>query len=105
MTKATVIHVDTCLPCYLQDHHNREGERLLAAPVDGGTRTWLVKESLRDEINAADLPTAEHYTAARAALATLFAGAHPFAVFDPYLDKASDDDRAEAVYAYFVLRW
>lgn len=31
----TAEHVDTCLPCYLQDHHNREGELLLCCTPSG----------------------------------------------------------------------
>jgi hypothetical protein len=29
-----LVHVDTCLGCFLQDHHNRDGEFLIGVTVD-----------------------------------------------------------------------
>jgi hypothetical protein len=45
-------YVDTCLPCYLTDHHNREGEMLLGVCPSGQTSEQAVEE-LMEEINGA----------------------------------------------------
>lgn len=46
-----ISHIDTCLSCYLQDHHNRAGELLLGVPVDGTTTMGDVLQGIRDEYN------------------------------------------------------
>lgn len=44
-------HIDTCLPCYLNDHHNRDGELLLGVYVDGESTVKDVLDDLRSEFD------------------------------------------------------
>ncbi len=44
-------HIDTCLPCYLRDHHNRDGELLLGVPVAGEYLIEDVLDALEDEFH------------------------------------------------------
>jgi len=39
-------HIDTCLSCYLLDHHNRDGELLLGVYVDGSMTVGQVLANL-----------------------------------------------------------
>lgn len=45
-------HIDTCLSCYVQDHHNRDGELLLGVVVDGRYLVEDVLDSLEGEFEA-----------------------------------------------------
>lgn len=45
----TAEHVDTCLPCYLQDGHNREGELLLLCTPWGQTIPQAAQEMMESE--------------------------------------------------------
>jgi hypothetical protein len=45
----TVVHIDTCLGSYLQDHHNRDGELLLGTYVTGSNTVGEVLDGLEDE--------------------------------------------------------
>src|SRR5690606_12946178 len=45
-------HIDTCLPAYLRDHHNRDGELLLGAYVDGNSTVGDVLDGLQQEFQA-----------------------------------------------------
>ena len=47
--KFVVSHIDTCLPSFLNDHHNRDGELLLGVFVDGSATIGQVLNGLRDE--------------------------------------------------------
>lgn len=97
-------HIDTCLPCYLQDHHNRDGELLLGVPVDNEATYASVREDLRSEFNGADYGvddvTDEMF---EAALAECFADAKPDALFDSSLEPGDDD--GEGPQAWFLLTW
>lgn len=42
----TIDHIDTCLSCYLTDHHSRPGEVLIGVPVDGSTSRGAVMDEL-----------------------------------------------------------
>jgi len=42
-------HIDTCLSCFLHDHHNRDGELLLGVYVDGSSTVGDVLDGLKDE--------------------------------------------------------
>ena len=42
-------HIDTCLSCYLNDHHHRDGELLLGAFVAGNTTIGEVLDGHEDE--------------------------------------------------------
>ena len=56
MTEFTVEHIDDCLPCYLTDHHNREGECLIGVPIDSTTTAQQVFDHLYGEAVDAELP-------------------------------------------------
>lgn len=109
------VHIDTCLPCYLQDHHNRDGELLLGVPVDGDTTGQEVKEALLDEFQQiawdmrGESPGYDH-DKAQAAIIEWFADVHPAKMprpFDPSLDVLDSDEAesCESVYAYFLITW
>ena len=44
-----VSHIDTCLACYLTDHHNRDGELLIGVQADGAMTNAEVLESVSEE--------------------------------------------------------
>lgn len=48
-SKFVVSHIDTRLPSFLGDHHNRDGELLLGVFVDGAATIGQVLDGLRDE--------------------------------------------------------
>lgn len=114
MTTMTLRHVDTCLGCYLLDHHNRPGELLLGVPVDGATTLTEVRTQLESEISAACIDGFD-YDAARAAVAEQWSTVADASVpFDASLDsdEADDDmtdsgidDAGESCQAWFVLSW
>jgi antirestriction protein ArdC len=57
ITSLSLAHVDTCLPYYLTDHHNRNGEILLAVPVDGTSTLANVLDELKSQFHgSADFP-------------------------------------------------
>jgi hypothetical protein len=47
-----VAHIDTCLPSYLNDHHNRDGELLLGVSVDGTSTIGQVMDELESEFRS-----------------------------------------------------
>lgn len=101
---ATLQHIDTCLPSFLNDHHNREGELLLGTPVDGHTRNATVKALLKDEFSAVNREDAPSYAEFVDALEECFKGVDLRKSFDRTLgaDSGETDD---CVYAYFLLTW
>ena len=107
MANLTITHVDTCLSCYLLDHHNGDAELLLGIPVDGRTLVRDMPDMLRDELNACDwdIPddafTNEEF---EQALKDCFAAADKRKRFDPTLEIAADDCD-EWCYAWFLLEW
>lgn len=44
--------VDVCLGCYLQDHHNRPGERLIGVTAYGQDSYQLAKDVINELCNA-----------------------------------------------------
>lgn len=103
-------HIDTCLGCYLLDHHNRPGELLLGAAVDGNTTQGEVLEELLRELNARDIDDESFvYDEAKGALKSLFCGAFGTVLdgkFDPSLDLRNEDyDDSEPCQAWFLLTW
>ena len=99
-------HVDTCLPCYLQDHHNRPGEVLLASSAHGDTRRKDVKAQLLNDMNSQEMPDGFDYDAATAAIEAWFDVDSDDALFDNFLEApGEDDDDGEYCYAYFVLSY
>lgn len=102
----TVSHVDTCLPCYVQDHCNGETEMLIGVPVDRASRMHNVKQALADEARdysdkfPDDLPD----STVAAAIGELFKGVHPLKAFNHSLGAAGDE-MGESCYAWFRVEW
>jgi len=103
----SISHVDTCLPCYVQDHCNGDSEMLLGVAVDRSSRNHQVRDSLIDEArNYGDkLPESISDDEVKAAIIDLFKRAHPFGTFERGLDRAADDDSGESAYAWFRFTW
>lgn len=107
-----VTHIDTCLGCYLQDHHDRPGELLLGVIVDGSTTYQEVKDLLLQELNGLSLDPSEFdYDAAEAAIRSEFETVSDMSKpFDPSLDVASmepgpDEDRFENEFSDYCQAW
>ena len=96
--------IDVCLSCYLQDHHNRDGELLLSVPVDGTTTNAAVREELLSELQTCDCGESFDWDAARQAIAECFAGAEPDKLFDASLE-VNEEDCDESCYAHFLLSY
>jgi len=105
----TIEYIDTCLPCYLADHHNREGEYLIAiACSEEGLSKAELLEDLLSEFNSEDCPEAitdsQIQHAAEECLAQCEdSGAAQITSFDPGPEGA--DFEGDIPYAYFVARW
>jgi len=56
LTGLSLTHVDTSVWCYLNDHHNRDGEALLAVHVDGKTTLGDVLDRLESDFLDNDFP-------------------------------------------------
>lgn len=99
-------HVDTCLPCYLQDHHNRDGETLFSAAIDGNTTFAMVHDMVLAEFDAREMPDGFDYYSASLTIAKYFERYDRDAFFDGSLDVPDpdlDDCSSDSCYAYFVL--
>lgn len=107
MFRVTLSHVDTCLHCYLTDHHNREGEYLIGVPVDGATTNHAVFDAIDDEINrGANLLEGVTDNAIDVAIAKFFKDADMTALFDSSLEViGEDEDTGDMVQAWFLLEW
>lgn len=55
-------HIDTCLPDYLQDHHNRDGECLIGIEPCGQTAEQAAGEAMDTHLDADNCPPLEHVT-------------------------------------------
>lgn len=110
-----VVHVDTCLSSYLQDHHNRDGELLLGVYVTGESTIGNVLSDLAMELNETFLEDGErggfNYDKASAAIrAVKDENADRLeTLFDPSLEVPSDEEFNEAPdempQAWFVITW
>jgi len=105
-----ITHIDTCLGCYLTDHHNRDGELLLGVIVDGETTYQEVKDELLREVHGLSLDPEEFdYDAAVKAIGEAFLPVRSLAAkFDPSLDVPTDDERDEMLepcQAWFLFEW
>ena len=106
-------HIDTCLPCYLGNHHNGDNELLLGVPVDGSDSVSDVMDYLNEEFHAIAYQMGEtkrgyDHDKALAALKALFDEVRPNAAktFDASLEIPSEgEDMDETVQAYFLLTW
>jgi hypothetical protein len=107
--------IDVCMGCYLQDHHNRAGELLLGAAVDGTTSRYDVMQELLSELNARDMSHDESfdYDAAKGAIKSFFAEAYGTSglrldvEFDVSLEVPTDEEleMGEPCQAWFLLTW
>lgn len=108
-------HIDTCLSCFLHDHHNRDGELLLGVYVDGESTVSDVLQDLDDEFNAIAYGLGESrrgydHDEARAALNRLFEATRDVSenLFDSSLevpDGHPDDIDGDTCQAWFLLTW
>jgi hypothetical protein len=107
-------HIDTCLGGYLLDHHNRPGELLLGAAVDGETTRHDVLQELLQELNARDIDSESFdYDSAKGALKSLFADAYGTSEealgkpFDASLEVPTEEEleMSEPCQAWFLLEW
>jgi len=107
MMTVSVSHEDTCLACYVTDHHNRDGEVLLGVPVDGSSTNLEVMQYLIEEIGAADfgLPDDFDYAAFDEAVMAEFDGRDGDKPFDTSLESVADGDDDEMVQAWFLVTW
>jgi hypothetical protein len=110
LKKYSFAHVDTCLPDFLTDHHNREGEFLFSVSVNGKTRNCEVEEELYVLLNSFDLSGRFgdfDYDAAKNSIAELFPDILSTTYFDASLEYPSEEDLEDddwySVQAYFVL--
>lgn len=103
-----VRHIDTCLSCYLLDHHTRPGEVLLGIPIDGASTYAQLREDLENEVSGytGDVPEG-WYDAARAAIAEQFSTVPDTAVpFDPNVDLSEEDENeGDFCQAWFLFTW
>lgn len=103
--------IDVCLGCYLLDHHNRPGELLLGAAVDGNTTQGEVLDELLRELNARDIDSESFdYDSAKACLKSIFAesfGTILDGKFDASLETPTEEEleMSEPCQAWFLLTW
>jgi len=105
MATYNVVHLDTCYPEFLQDHHNRDGEYLVGVTVDGATTIKDVTDQLMSECLEAELPegiTTGHGEAA--VMACMDQMGEPDEMFDADLEVPTRDDD-ERPSAWFLLTW
>ncbi len=109
----TFVHIDTCLPSFLNDHHNREGELLLGVYVDGKTTIGDVFNALETEFNAVAWQLGEtksQYDHDKARNALRIARESNVDRLDTLFDASLeipdlDDCCDESVVAYFLIVW
>lgn len=109
-------HINTCPPCYLNDHHNRDGELLIGVFVDGNATEsdvlWEVIRELqevRGDIREESALPGFDYDAAKASVKTLFllrGGAFDLTdTFDATLVEPDHENDPEPVQAWFLFTW
>ncbi|AEI71124.1 hypothetical protein [EBPR siphovirus 5] len=106
----TMRHVDTCLPCYVQDHCNGESECLVGVPVSRADRVWHVRQCLEFDVSrgASDsFPEDMLDSEIQAAIADAWRGAHPLKAWDRTLERATaeSDEMGESCYSWFRFEW
>jgi hypothetical protein len=112
-TKFAVTHIDTCLPCYLNDHHNRDGELLLGVFVDGNATVGAVLDDLLDEYRQIGYEMGENrmgfdYCAGLKAIEAEIAenSDNRGKLFDSSLEYHSEDEfSGDYVQAWFLIHW
>lgn len=99
-------YVDTCLPCYLQDSHCRDGETLLLAGL--GCSVEETVDALFDSLDCdADLPDDVTDEDIKEALRGALVGVDLRYVDEngDRCDVPADDRDDEEPYVYVVLQW
>lgn len=96
--------IDVCLPCYLTDHHNRDGEQLLSIPVDGKTRNGEIRRMLHAELQNYEFPESFDWDSAERAIDDCFKSSDGRRLFDSSLDRDLGD-YDESCYAHFLLTY
>ena len=112
-SKFMVSHIDTCLSCYLNDHHNRDGELLLGVFVDGSATVGDVLDGLRDEYRQIAYEMGENrlgfdYDAGLAAIDALITENEDrrTVLFDGSLEILDEDSEdVEGCQAWFLIHW
>lgn len=99
-------HIDTCLPDYLTDHHNRDGELLIGVSVDRYMTNDTVRQALGYELTGIEDSRFDSnmYKAARTAITEAFADAVPHRKFDAKIELPTSDDE-EWPQAWFLISW
>ena len=108
-----VSHIDTCLSCFLNDHHNRDGELLLGVFVDGVATVGQVLDGLRDEYRQIAYEIGSNrlgfdYDEGLKAIDSVIAenADNRDKLFDSSLDVLDeDDDCTESCQAWFLIHW
>jgi hypothetical protein len=112
-----LVHIDTCLSSYLQDHHNRDGECLFGVYVDGNSTVADVKWALLNEVASTGDRIPDYITDAMVsgAIVTAYDGVDPDKLFDASLEVPevgedgepidSDMGGDEMCQAWFLLTW
>lgn len=108
-------HIDTCLSCFLHDHHHRDGELLLGVFVDGNATVGDILDGLADEFRSVAYDLASErlgydHDAARKALEALREenADRLDRPFDSSLEVPTEDDEnddGDYVQAWFLLTW
>lgn len=105
-------HIDTCLSCFLHDHHHRDGELLLGVYVDGSSTVGDVLDGLKDEFRqiAWDLGESrlgyDHLEARKALDVLIDENAdRREQLFDSSLEVLDEDFDGETCQAWFLLTW
>lgn len=110
-SKFVVSHIDTCLSCYLNDHHHRDGELLLGVFVGPDSTVGEVLDELADEYRQIGWEMGESrlgfdYEAGKAAIAALKVenSDRLERIFDSSLERVpeGEDDMCQA---WFLIHW
>jgi len=97
-------YIGTMLPCYLQDHHNRESELLIAALLGPDTTGISVCADLMDSALSSDsIPEEISDDAVRNAVVNMWVDTPGNTPFDGNLQACLDEDEPPSVWAY--LKW
>ena len=109
MLKVDISHIDTCLGCYLNDHHNRKGECLVGVYVDGNTTYAALREGLESELHSYGTDDQSRITDAMLSVAIedCFKDTDSSEVFDDSLEVPAEDEEfdADSCQAWFLVTW
>jgi hypothetical protein len=111
-----VTFLESCLACYLTDHHNRDGELLVGIPISNTTTFAEIKDDLFSELNTLlsdrnDVPAVLTEAAVGACVESLCATMDPEEPIDADAADEDDDSWTEGesdggeCQAWFLLTW